>query len=224
MVRAEWRGRSRAGGRSRMNDEPGLPAEPPLVDARSPAERWAEAGRANFERVRALIDDGHLDTAALAWMGFVIAYSVVEAYSALRASGFGDNSGSTDWWTRLQLLTNSGGIVLVFGAMIGIVLAVFFYGPASRLALRIAVGGGVWAVITALIGVAVAFHDSNGSFANFQQPGTEAKIVSALGSLSVGGFGLVIAVVAWRVARPVVAQAPSGPAANRTGPEIVELS
>jgi amino acid transporter len=208
-----------------MTGEAGFPAEGPLIDVRSPAERWSDAGRARYEQFRARVEGGRFDLAALWWMILVVAYAILEIYSALRASGFGGPY-ATDWWTKAQLLTNSGGMGLVLGAMIGVVLvalAVFVDGRGANLALRLAMAAGVWAMVTALVGVAVAFHVNQGPVAGFLPPGTEAKVVSSLGSLCTGGLGLVVATAAWCLA-PVRRQNSRVPRRDHPGPDIAELS
>lgn len=207
-----------------MGDESGLPTDEPLIDARSPGERWIDSGRANFERFRALVEDGRLDLVALWWMIFAVAYSVVAIYSALRSSGFGNSPGSTDWWTKAELLTGSGGLTLVLFSMIGVVLAAFFDGPAARLAVRLAMVGGAWTMLMSLLGIVVAFHDNTGAEAGFLPSGTEAKVVTSLGAFCVGGLGLVIALAAWRLAAPGRPQGRRGRRRDATGPDIAELS
>jgi len=207
-----------------MGDESGFPTDEPLIDARSPAERWSDAGRANFERFRALVEDGRLDLVALWWMIFVVAYSVVAIYSALRSSGFGNSPGSTDWWTKADLLTSSGGLTLALFSMVGVVLAAFFDGPAARLAFRLAMVGGAWAMLMSLLDIAVAFHENAGPIAGFLPSGTEAKVVTSLGALCVGGLGLVIAVAAWRLAPSGRPRGRGGRRRDAPGPDVAELS
>jgi hypothetical protein len=206
-----------------MGDSSEFPTHEPLIDARSPAERWSDAGRANFERFRALVEDGRLDLVAMWWMIFVIAYTVVAIYSALRSSGFGNSPGSTDWWTRADLLTNSGGVTLVLFTMIGVVLAALFDGPAARHAFRLAMVGGAWAALMSLLDIAVAFHENTGPIAGFLPSGTEAKVVTSLGALCFGGLGLVIALAAWRLAPSGRATGRVGRPRDATGPDLPEL-
>jgi hypothetical protein len=179
-----------------MTDDSGPASEEPLIDARSPGERWAESGRAGFERARALVEDGRLDLAALWWMVCVVVITAVEVYAALRASGLGNAPGSTDWWTKASLLANSGGIVLIFGSAIGVFLAAFSNRHPARVALRLAVGAGVWVALSALLGIAVAIHTGDGNFAAFGTSGAEQKILSSIGELCFVGLGVVVAVVA----------------------------
>ncbi|MGO9877225.1 MAG: hypothetical protein ACLPVY_25885 [Acidimicrobiia bacterium] len=207
-----------------MGDESEFSTDEPLIDVRSPAERWSDAGRANFERFRALVEDGRLDLVALWWMIFVVAYSLVEIYSALRASGFGNSPGSTDWWTKADLLASSGGISLVLTSMMGILLAAFFDGPAARLAFRLAIVGGAWAVAMSLLDIVVAFHENTGPIPEFLPSGAEAKVVTSLGALCVGGLGLVIALAGWRLAPSGRPRGRSGRRRDATGPDIAELS
>jgi len=107
--------------------------------------------------------------------------------------------------------------------MIGVALCAFVDGPAANLALRLAIVAGVWAMVTALIGVAVAFHANAGPVAGFLPAGTEAKVVSSLGSLCTGGLGLVVAAAAWSLG-PARYPYPSGPRRDHSGPDIPELS
>ncbi len=207
-----------------MSDESGFSTDEPLIDVRSPAERWSDAGRANFERFRALVEAGRLDLVALWWMIFVVAYSIVVIYSALRASGFANSPGSTDWWTKAELLSSSGGLSLVLASMIGVVLAAFFEGPAARLAFRLATVGGAWAAVMSLLATVVAFHENTGPIGGFLPSGTEAKVVTSLGALCVGGLGLVIALAGWRLAPAGRGRGGTGRRCDTPGRDIAELS
>jgi len=206
-----------------MVDDSGFPAENPLIDVRSPAERWSDAGRARIEQLRARVEGGRFDLAALWWMILVLAYAAVEIYAAVRSPGYRGGQNSTDWWTKAQLLTDSGGTGLVLGSMIGVALAAFVGGRAADVALRLATIAGGWAMITALVGVAVAFHMNSGPFAGFLASGTEAEVVSALGSLCTGGLGLVVAAAAWCLG-PSRRQDPSVRRRNDPGPDLTEFS
>jgi hypothetical protein len=184
-----------------MTDESGesleeLAPEAEFLDVRSPAERWADSGRAGFERARALVESGRLDLAAFWWMIFILVLTLLQVYAALRVSGFDNVPGSTDWWEKASILSGSGGIILIFGSVLGVFLAAFSAGRWARLALRLAVGAGVWVGLAALLGVAVAIHTGQGEFGALGMNGAEQKVVSSIGELCFVGLGLVIAVVA----------------------------
>ena len=183
-----------------MSDEELEPREP-LIDVRSPAERWSDAGRARYDALQSAVDRGRLDVAALVWMVLLLLVVVLEVYSGLRDTNFG--SGNSDWWYKATIVAGSGGILVTFGGMIGVALAALARGRAARLALRLAMLGGAWAAVASVFGIATALHDptSSGAFLAPPSRSGEAKVVSALTYVCLGGLGLVVAVVAWHVLR-----------------------
>jgi hypothetical protein len=180
-----------------MNDDSDLDPIDPLIDVRSPGERWADSGRAGFDRLQGFIEQ-RFDIAAIVWMIFLLLITGAEIYSALRLrgnDGFGD---SGDWWTRLAFLAQSGTVLLTFGCAIGIALAVVHDSVIARRALQLAVVGGLWAIVANLMGIAVSFHTQTG-VAFTSLGGNESKFVNALIYFGFGGLGLVIVTVAWRL-------------------------
>ncbi len=185
-----------------MSDESGLAPEAPLIDARSPAERWAEAGRAGFDRLRARIDGGGLDDAALAWMCLLLLYTVLQVYSVFRADSFG----SSDWWTRASFLAQTGGFALVFGSVAAVALAAYFATRAAELTLRLALAGGTWSVLSGFLGVVVSFHWSASAPVIAARGGAVLpprsfadQLVAALANLGYAGLGVVVLVLAWQL-------------------------
>ena len=202
-----------------MNDGLGFEQqEPPIeIDARSPGERWVQSGRVEFERFRVVLEGARLDALALAWMVLVIVFTGVQIYQALRLGTLGLFPGSArDWWTKLGFLSQSGGVLLIFGGIAAIGMAAFFDTPVARMTLRLAILGGAWSVVAAGFGVAYALHNQTG--VSFVQVPGETKTVQALTAASIGGLGLVMALIAWRMSARPSAKARSAE------PELAELS
>jgi hypothetical protein len=187
----------------------------PIVDVRSPAERWADSGRTGFDRLQARLSESPFDVAAVAWMIFLLGLIGLQVYTAFRGTGFGE--GPTTGWEKATLIASTGNIVISFGAAIGIALAIAYATTAARTALWMAVVAGVWVVIANVVGIAVAFHDESGGsgFVTFTR-GTENKVVQALGSVMEAGFGLVILVIAYSLLM-------AGRRGRHAEPEIAEL-
>ncbi len=177
-----------------MTDNP--PDDLPIIDVRSPAERFADSGRVGYERLQERFRSSHLDIAAVAWMAFLLGLIALQVYRALRPSSF--DFGPTSGWEKASIIATSGSFVFSAGAMIGIALACAYSSTLSRVALGLAVAGGLWAVIANIVGIAVAFHDDSGGSGPLVQlgRGTEDKVVQALGSVMQGGLGLVVFLVA----------------------------
>jgi hypothetical protein len=188
----------------------------PIIDVRSPAERWTDSGRSGLERVQQRLRDNHLDIAALIWMICVAGVLAVEVYGAVGSNGFDAFPGGDNGWVTATLLASSGGYVLAFGCMIGIALAAWVDSVPARVALVMAAVGGVWAMVANLIGIAVVFHRQFGVsllLSNF----ADNRAVAAFGVLMQGGFGVVIVLVATSVLTSRREKLPPDP-------EIAELS
>jgi hypothetical protein len=204
------------------------PEFPPLlIDVRSPGERAFDHGRDVVSRVNALIETQRFDVAALVWLFFIFTITVAEIYRALFLAAVEGLPSSDQWWTKLQLLTQSGGTILIFGCLFGIVFALLHPGPLARLALWLCAIGGVWATVTGCIGVAVAFHDPVGSNADgnafsVAQSFGEKAVQGAL-YLGFAGMGLVLAAIAWRVAIVRGSRLSAAPE-DRDDEDLVELS
>jgi hypothetical protein len=168
----------------------------PIIDVRSPAERWAESGRNGFDRLHDRVRAIPLDVAALIWMACVLGYTVLSVYTALRGPGF--DFGGASGWEKAALISTSGNIQLTFGVMIGLALAFAYTTRRARAAVWMALVGGVWAVIANVVGIAVAFHDQNNINGIFSAGrGTENKIVQAVGAFAFGGLGVVVILLAY---------------------------
>jgi hypothetical protein len=166
------------------------------IDVRSPGERWAEAGRVEFDRVRVLLEDGRLDVVALVWMLLLLSYTGLQIYNAWNFGSFGSIQNVSGWWTRLAFLAQTGGFLLIFGGLAAIVMAAFFDTTVARVALYLAMLGGAWTVATAMFGIAVAFHvEQSGPVLS----NGENKYVQAFSAAALGGLGLLMAFVAWRM-------------------------
>jgi hypothetical protein len=178
-----------------MNDSGG--EELPIIDVRSPAERWADSGRDGFDRLQDRFRSSHLDVVAVAWMAFLVALVALQVYEAWRPSsrGFGEHATG---WEKAALLSASGSFVFSMAAMIGMALACSCWSRLSRVVLGLAAAVGLWAVIANLVGIAVAFHvesAGNGVLGSVGR-GTEEKVVQALGAALEGGFGIVVFLLA----------------------------
>jgi hypothetical protein len=177
-----------------VNDD-GSGEDLPIIDVRSPAERWGDAGRDGFDRLQERFRSSHLDIAAVAWILFVLGLTAIEIYTGFRQTlGSGPESG----WYKAAIIASTGGMLLTFGAIIAVALAFAYDTTAARLALGLAALAGLWSVVASLVGVAVAFHEEAGLGVGFipLDEGTESKVVSALGFVMQGGLGLVVFAVA----------------------------
>jgi len=181
------------------------PEFPPLdIDVRSPGERAIDRGREVVGRVNVLIETQRFDIAALVWLFFIFTITLAEIYRALFQTSVSGFSTGNKWWTKLEFLTSSGGTILIFGCLFGIVFALLRPGPLARIALWLCALGGLWATIAGCIGIAVAFHDPTGSNAD----GTAFSISRSFGDKAVqgalylgfAGMGLVLTLIAARIA------------------------
>ena len=204
------------------------PEFPPLeIDVRSPGERAIDHGRDVVARVNALMETQRFDIAAVVWLFFIFTITLAEVYRALFQSGSEGIAAGDEWWTKLQLLTSSGGTILIFGCLFGIVFALLRPGPLARLALWLCAIGGLWATITGCIGMAVAFHDPVGSNADgsgfsISQSFGEKAVQGAL-YLGFAGMGLVLTLIAVRIAIVRSASLPEAPDRGDR-PDLVDLS
>lgn len=174
------------------------PEFPPLpTDVRTPSERAFDAGRSVVGRVNTLVEKQRFDVLALAWMLFVLAIALGQIYQALWLSEADGFPGSSDVWTKLQLLTQSGGTILIFGSVIGLVLATIADGRRARPAMWLATLGGTWAMITGFIGITVSFHSGSGLGAG---TGVASKLSEAVLFFGFAGMGMVVAMIAGRSA------------------------
>jgi len=173
------------------------------------------------DRLQTVLEDARLDVIAVVWMALVFVYTGALIFQALKLASFTTGGGPFatphTTWAKLAVLAQTGGGVLIFGSIIAIAMAAFFDTPAARLALRLALIGGAWSAIAGAIGVAVAFHlDTNSVIVS---PERTRQVLQALQAGAIGGLGLVVAIVAWRMrARPHAV--PSSSAA----PQLAELS
>jgi hypothetical protein len=193
------------------------PEFPPLeIDVRSPGERALERGREAVRGVNVLIEQQRFDVLAVGWMAFVLAITLGQIYQSLWLSGTGGFPNSTDIWTKLQLLTQSGGTILIFGSLIGLVFAVFGQGPLARAAMWLATISGGWATAMGFVGITVSFHGTG-----FGSAGLSGKLSEAVLFFGFAGMGMVLTLIAGRIAMSRSVHAPAAPS---SGPEIAELS
>jgi len=157
-----------------------------------------DRGETSLERLREHGSRPRLDTVALVWMVFVLAITAATVYSALRFGNITGYAGESDWWLKLRLLASSGGTIAVFGSAIGVVLAVVFAGARSRVALRLATVGGMWAGVAGVVGVVVVFHNESvpGESVAFDGRVSDAAVFAVFAAL-----GVIVATVAWRFSR-----------------------
>ncbi len=112
-----------------MSDD-GTGEDLPVIDVRSPAERFTDSGREGVARMQERLRDGPLDVAALVWMVCVVGMTAAQIYGAFDSpfGGFGDSNG----WLTAAVLASSGGFLLTTGCMIGVGLAAWVdSGPAQ---------------------------------------------------------------------------------------------
>ena len=180
-----------------MNDD-GSGEDLPIIDVRSPAERWTDSGRDGLGQLQQRLRDSNLDIAAAAWMVFLLGFVGLQVYSGLRSTGFG--AGSSRGWDKATIIATTGGTFLSFGAVIGIALAFAYATRPARVALWAALVAGSWVVLANVVGIAVAFHDEGGGgpFITFTR-GTEDKVVQALIAAMEAGLGIVVVVIAYSV-------------------------
>jgi hypothetical protein len=176
-----------------MNDD-GSGEDLPIIDVRSPAERFADSGRDGLARLRERLDDGPLDVAALIWMICVIGTLAVQIYGAFDNQF--DGSFDSEGWFTAAVLASSGNYVLAFGCMLGIGLAAWGDSGPARVALALAILGGAWAIVASLIGVAVIYHESLAGSLLFLTSLGDNRAVSSVGTLLQGGLGIVVVLVA----------------------------
>ena len=171
------------------------PLEPLDIDDRSPGERMVAIGREGLASVKAIVDDGRLDVAAVLWMLCAVATVGVGIYSALRSTDFGAGGGT---WAKITALGTIGGPGIAVFCIAGIALAVPFKSPAARFALLLALAVGGWVVVSAGCDLASVLHDSTSRDAGLAAGDRAAAAVQAV---AYGGFGAVVVLVVGSITR-----------------------
>jgi|GEM_PF-5501929 hypothetical protein len=141
--------------------------------------------------VETLLPRQLIGNVAVVWMFGVAVIIGAQIYSALDIGNeFGiDGPGDTKW-TKMALLSQTGGIVLLLGTLAGLVL-VAIAGPArARAASVLGVALGFWAAVAGVLGVVVAFHRNAGFGINFL---SSNRFVFGLASAA--GIAMAVAVM-----------------------------
>ncbi|HTK14778.1 MAG TPA: hypothetical protein VL769_00165 [Acidimicrobiia bacterium] len=170
--------------------------EPLDIDDRSPGERMIASGRAGVGRLHELVDEQRLDIVALIWVGCIIAFTGVEIYSAFHALGGGIPG--VDGWTKVALLGQTGGPTVAVSCLIGIAVAVMSDTPVARLAILLAGVVGAWVLVAGVLDIASAVHQGGEPTFRIGFLGQGNRAAGIIGGLALGGFGLVVMMIAWR--------------------------
>ena len=164
--------------------------QPLDIDDRSPLEKMTAGGGAG------------LDIAALVWMLCTITYVGCEIYSVLKIAGNGFGFGSeSSGWAKVAALATTGGPLVALSCIAAVALAVQVRSTLSRFALLLATVAGGWIVVAGAFQIASAMHRADNSV-GFSGLSGGNRAVGVLSGLAFGGFGVVVAAVAIRLAAP----------------------
>jgi hypothetical protein len=172
-----------------MNDE----LEPIDIDDRSPGERMAAAGRVGVSRIAQLIDEQRLDIAALIWMLCTVTFTGVQIYQAFHA--FGGAGFDVSTWDRIGALGQTGGPIVAFACIVGILLGLTWNSAIARFSIFLAGIVGGWVFIAGIFDIAANVHNNTSGNFSF---GATNRAVGAIGGIALAGFGLVVMMIAWR--------------------------
>jgi hypothetical protein len=101
-------------------------------------------------------------TAAIVWMFGITVYVGTQVWSALDIGRYGIDVADQTKWLKMTLLSQTGGLTTLLGALAGLVL-VALAGPArARVASGLGVAIGFWCAMAGVLGVIVAFHHEDG--------------------------------------------------------------
>jgi hypothetical protein len=166
--------------------------EPLDIDDRSGGERLMASARVGVNRVGELVDEQRLDFVALLWVVCTVASTGVQIYRAVDL--FGETE--PDTWGKLAALGQTAGATVAISCLIGIALALTSDTAVSRLAILLAGGVGAWVFAAGMFSFASSLHHENGGAPNVFGQGN--RVAGGIGGLAVAGFGLVVAMLAWR--------------------------
>jgi hypothetical protein len=181
-----------------IDDEP---LEPLAIDDGSPGERMIGGGRAGMGRLGEIVDDQPFAVAALLWMVCTLISVGVGIYSVLDIFPGGLAFPGRDAWTDIALLAQTGGPVVAIACVVGIALAALSDTSTARFSLWLAAVGGAWVFVAGALGIAAALHGSDTGTITFIFSGRGNRAVAVVGGLAYAGLGLVVALVALRLAR-----------------------
>jgi hypothetical protein len=205
-----------------MTDDPGFPSDEPLIDVRSPGERWADSGRAGYERLHASIRAQPLGALAMCWLLAVIVTVATGVYANLHLYGSLDNGVFGGVWIKLQTLSESGGLSAAVATLVGLALGVLAGRSRAGIAYQLALVLGAWIVFAAACGLVTAVHGYPHSiFTN-----ADNRLVFGVQSVASLALGIVVLTIAWGFATSPRAdgadefEEPDEP----DEPEVVELS
>jgi hypothetical protein len=183
-----------------MND---AELEPIDIDDRSPGERMVAGTRAGLGRIGELVDEQRLDVVALIWVLCTITYTGVQIYGALNL--FNGRFGAFGNWEKIAALASTGGPGVAVSCVVGIALAVTSETAMARFAIAVAGIVGAWVLVAGVLNVVYALHQRHGlNTISFSITEGSNRFVQAVGGVALGGFGLVVMMIAWRAlgARP----------------------
>jgi hypothetical protein len=201
-----------------MSDE-GIPPDELLIDVRSPAERWAEAGRAGADRLHASIQEQPLGAAAMCWLLAVMVIVATNVYSELHLDAGAAGGPFSSGWVKLLVLSETAGLEIAIATLVGLALAVLAGRSRAGIAYQLALVLGAWTVLAALCGIVAAVHGYG--FPVF----SNANNRFAFGLQSFGNLvlGIVVFMIAWKFATSPQADG-SGDEQEPGEPELAELS
>jgi len=197
-----------------MTDDPGFPPDEPLIDVRSPGERWADSGRAAFERLNASIQAQPLGALAVGWLLAVIVVVAASVYSNLHVyDAFANGAFGAGVWIKLQLLSETANLGVAVATLVGVALAVLAGRSRAGIAYLLALALGAWIVLASVCGLVSAIHGyPHPVFTN-----ADNRLVFGLASVANLTLGIVVLTIAWGFA--------TSPRADGSDePEVVELS
>ena len=202
-----------------MTDDPGFPPDEPLIDVRSPGERWADSGRAGFERLNASIQAQPLGVLALCWLLAVIVFVATGVYSNLHVyDNFANGAFGGGIWIKLQLVSETANPGVAVATLVGLALAVLAGRSRAGIAYLLALALGAWIVLASACGLVSAIH-------GYPQPvftNADNRLVFGLASVANLTLGIVVLAIAWGFATSPRADASDD--GENEAPEAVELS
>jgi hypothetical protein len=202
-----------------MSDESGVPPGEPLIDVRSPAERWAEAGRAGADRLHASIQEQPLGAAAMCWLLAVMVIVATNVYSELHLDTGVAGGPFTGGWVKLLVLSESAGLEIAIATLVGLALAVLAGRSRAGIAYQLALVLAAWTVVAAVCGVVAAVHGFGYPlFANANN-----RFAFGLQSFASLVLGIVVFMIAWKFATSPRADG-SDEEQEQDEPELAELS
>jgi hypothetical protein len=160
-----------------------------------------------FARLRDVIEDDRLDTAALIWMACVVAYVGAQIWNAFGLKGSALD-GYVSGWERVLSLATTGTVAMIVAVVIGVAIAAATDSRASRLASTLAVVVAGWEALAGFLFVVYAAFAPDQNNARVSVSGTQV-----VAGLAVSVLGMLVAAAAWRIATSMPLDAEAEPAA-----------